>query len=314
MLRSAYLQFRLRKALGDLIYLYMDFETVWTPREMDVGDQTWWMGFWPDYYLLTGDEKVRDYVYRWRDAYVAHLQSDGGRFHHGYVRYGDIDHQNEDLVRLLMRLWLMDREDPKNRYALEEMAEHLGNWVSGIPEWYDWEQHLWKSFWLGTERIGKPVKDNGYGFNWMLVLCLESYLATGNRRYLDLAKDWNFFNYILAWEVADVFFPTVGRQYGATNCIADVYEVRSFRSNGDVGLPDTVAALYSPKPGDLRDRSILLYNAADEPQRVKIVPVSYPHKGISRFDTDAKATMASDRKSLMVELPRKGAVSVRIQL
>ena len=510
----AYLQFRLRKVLGDLIHLYMDFETLWTPREMDVGDQTWWMGFWPDYYLLTGDKRVRDYVYRWRDAYVEHLQSDGGRFHHGYVKYGDIDHQNEDLVRLFMRLWLMDGQDPKNRYALEEMAEHLGNWVPGIPEWYDWQKHIWKSFWLGTERIGKPVKDNGYGFNWMLVLCLESYLATGNRRYLDLAKDWtdqrirdikakglrdpsmrafigrsggyaaqdyvvppwhgerssfrlaecladalldmyrllddpqyaetagwmldqavpdifyhgranqsvptlchyrrmtgdtrfdartlawlrqagaspdrlafltwparaddrrydwfhamrtvnapfpscynmaflitgdvrhlnramemaidrvraiyseqsvpatrnrqrgdwNFFNYILAWEVADVFFPTVGRQYGATNCIADVYEVRFFRSDGDVGLPDTVAALYSPKPGDLRDRSILLYNAADEPQLIKIVPVSYRHKGISRFDTDAKATLALDRKSLMVELPRKRTVSVKVRL
>ena len=37
--------------------------------------------------------------------------------------------------------------------SVEDFAHHLGNWVDGVPDWYDWKTHNFRSTWLGTREI-----------------------------------------------------------------------------------------------------------------------------------------------------------------
>ena len=106
----------------------------------------------------------------------------------------------------------------------------------------------------------------------------RAHLISGDERYLDRAVemaldrvraiyaeeyrpatrqkspgDWNWFSYIMAWEVADAFFPTVGKQYVGSDEGLDLYEVRFFHADGKPGLPREVAALLQAGSGWLSD-------------------------------------------------------------
>ena len=68
----------MRKALGDLARLYMTYHK--PPPLGSIAaydDNTWQMGWWPDYVVLTGDPEVRDSCYAWRDSFAHSVRSIG---------------------------------------------------------------------------------------------------------------------------------------------------------------------------------------------------------------------------------------------
>ncbi len=76
--------------------------------------------------------------------------------------------------------------------SIAVVADHCGNWTPGVPPWYDWQAHGFRSTWLGTRRVrAEPPYDyqeaNHFRF---IVLVLTAWLGTGSRRYLDLAEDY----------------------------------------------------------------------------------------------------------------------------
>ena len=152
-------------------------------------DEFTFMMPWVPHYLLTDDAVIKQFMFDMRDRWLEWTRTN---FHHGYFKSeAEEHHQTENYNRFLARLWTIDEADEVNVRLIEHFAHHLGNWVLGIPEWYDWENHRFLNRWIGTLTVGYPAGDhNDPGFFRYLVLLVQAYLATGERRYLDLCLDY----------------------------------------------------------------------------------------------------------------------------
>ncbi|UCH35047.1 MAG: hypothetical protein JSV65_01475 [Armatimonadota bacterium] len=179
-------QFRLRQAVGDWVRAAVSRQRriPWQGGH----DEGTFTASWFGYYLLTGDEAVLDFL-RWlRDGLL-----DWGHRHlfHGYYAEGEVHHQPENFIFFLPRLWHAD-PDPRVAEALNDAAHHAGNWVEGVPPWYDWDRHRFRSWRLGTrEVVAEPPHDIERPDHFRIIeMALCAYRAVGDERYLDLARDF----------------------------------------------------------------------------------------------------------------------------
>ena len=131
---------------------------------------------------------------------------------------------------------------------------------------------------------------------------------------MKMKGDWNWFSYIMAWEVADAFFPTTGKQYGGTNEGLDWYEVRFFGADGSQGLPRHVAAQYLPDAGNFDRRRLRFYNAADEATLVRARPEDVKPFDIEGVEGPDAACARVDGRDVLVTVPAHQAVKLSIQL
>lgn len=154
----------------------------------------------------TGDRETRDWLYQWRDAYVHVMQNNLSDFFHGFPEEGEAHHQWEDQSRFLSRLWFLDADDPINAYAVDDAAEHIGNWSPDVPAYYDWERSDFRSYWFGTRYVGNhpgypediwedatPTPPTGIyreALYRVAQVALNAYFATGKARYLDWSQDF----------------------------------------------------------------------------------------------------------------------------
>ena len=143
---------------------------------------------WDGYYLVTGNEDAFTLKQKMRDGFLEYSKEN---FHHGYYQTGEPHHSTEDYIYFLGPFTLLtERDREKNLALLEDAAHHLGNWVEGIPEWFDWDNRRFRSWSIGTEVVGQDksqtfeVLDH---FRYVL-LALDTYRAGGSERYLDFAK------------------------------------------------------------------------------------------------------------------------------
>ena len=144
-----------------------------------------WFGF----YQLTGDEQIADFLYSMRDGFFGWAKDN---LRHGYYRTGEPHHQPETFMIFLTRLLHLDWQHQPTIEAIEHAAHHLGNWVDGIPDWYDWQTHRFLSYSLGTETVDTGAR-NSYEvpdhFRLLQVL-ITAHLATKQERYLELCGDY----------------------------------------------------------------------------------------------------------------------------
>jgi hypothetical protein len=154
----------------------------------DEGDYTC---SWADYYLLSGDQSVKRFLLGLRDSYIA--WSSQNEYHGFRADARDyITHTFENKGRFITSLCKMDPDDLINTALIEDAAHHIGNWVAGVPAWYDWERHMFVSHWLGT----KEVRDYPpYDFEHVRharvgVMAITAYNSSGNPRYLQWCEDW----------------------------------------------------------------------------------------------------------------------------
>jgi hypothetical protein len=179
-------QLRLRKAMADWIARS-------TARQRHVPwqgghDEGSFVASWFGYYLLTGDTEVLAFLRWMREGFLdwapAHLL-------HGYYASGEAHHQPENFIFFLPRLW---HADPHSRVAaaLDDAAHHAGNWIEGIPPWYDWERHRFRSWRLGTREVSThPPDDLERPDHFRIIqMALCAYRAVRDERYLDLAQDF----------------------------------------------------------------------------------------------------------------------------
>jgi hypothetical protein len=179
-------ELRLRKAMAD-----------WIARSMARQRRVSWQGghdegsfvaSWFGYYLLTGDSQVLDFL-RWLGG--GWLAWAGDSLVHGYYPAGEVHHQPENFIFFLPRLWQVD-PNPAVAQALDDAAHHAGNWVEGIPPWYDWERHRFRSWRLGTREVAdRPPDDLERPDHFRIIqMALCAYRAGGDERYLALARDF----------------------------------------------------------------------------------------------------------------------------
>lgn len=158
------------------------------------------------YARWSGEADVKAWLYEWRDAYVEVMRENRGIFFHGFPVEGEAHHQWEDQSRFLSRLWFLDRDDPVNAYAVDDAAEHIGNFSPEVPPWYDFARHDFISYWFGTKKVAyrggwdhpiwppaTPTPPTGIyreALYRVAQVAFNAYFATGKERYLEWTIDF----------------------------------------------------------------------------------------------------------------------------
>jgi len=122
----------------------------------DSHDAGTFMTPWAVYVRMTDDSHPLRFMQQHRDKVKAHFDA-AGQWLDGYWRTQDVHHGSEHFGIFLHTLWALAPDDEETVRQFEDAAEHIGNWKAGFPKWYDWEQRVFRSFYLGTESIGEPA-------------------------------------------------------------------------------------------------------------------------------------------------------------
>ena len=156
-------------------------------------------------------------------------------------------------------------------------------------------------------------------FNRAVEMALDRVRAIYAEEYRPTTRkkspgDWNWFSYIMAWEVADAFFPTVGKQYAGSDEGLDLYEVRFFKADGKPGLPREIAAQYLPEPGSFTQRRLKFYNASDKSITFRVRPTDTRPIAIDRIqgrDAQSARVQAAD---VIVTVPPHLTIRLTVHL
>jgi len=116
----------------------------------------------------------------------------GANLHHGYCDGHEVHHEPETF--LYFQIPLLDMTGNEEVLAsVEDVAAMAGNWAEGIPDWYDWEAHGFRSTWLGSREVRARHPDDYQEANhWRIVaIVLAAHRqGAGAGRYLELARDY----------------------------------------------------------------------------------------------------------------------------
>ena len=152
-------------------------------------DEGKFLRFFFTYYRITGDNRVKEFLYFMRDGFLTWAKR---YFHHGFWPRGEIHHHMETYDQWLCYYWRLGGDPETDVHIVEDAAHHLGNWVKGVPEWYDWDRRMFRSWWLGTKIVEAP---GPYAYDYYehircIALARDAYAATGKAQYMELIADW----------------------------------------------------------------------------------------------------------------------------
>lgn len=147
-------------------------------------DEGTFISSWFGFHQLFGAPRALDFARFLRDGFAKWSREN---MLHGFYPQGEAHHQTEIFTFFLCRLWRVAPDDDTAELIVDA-AHHVGNWVDGFPDWYDWDEHRFLSWRIGTESIGGP-QSRGYEVpdHFRLIqLALTAHDITGEQRYLDL--------------------------------------------------------------------------------------------------------------------------------
>ncbi len=150
-----------------------------------IHDEGSFIASWFGFHQIFGAPEVLEFARFLRDGFAAWARQ---HMHHGFYREGEAHHQTEIFTCFLARLWQVAPDDATAELIVDA-AHHIGNWVEGIPAWYNWDAHRFLSWRIGTERVGSGAS-SGYQVpdHFRLIqMALVAHRITGEQRYLDLS-------------------------------------------------------------------------------------------------------------------------------
>lgn len=155
----------------------------------DVHDQGTFTTGWAPYIQASDDQEalvfMKDLRDKIRDHYVASDQ-----WRHGYWRMQEAHHGTEHFELFLGTLLRLDGDDVETVHQILDAAEHMGNWSSDVPPWFDWETGSFRSIFFGTDgaRSQPEMALNTPDHLRCVNICLLAFDASEQQRYLDLAS------------------------------------------------------------------------------------------------------------------------------
>ena len=139
---------------------------------------------WLEHYLVTGSTDVLDHCRTLRLALSDWVDRE---CLHGYEPVAEAHHGPEPFLLFLPRYIGLVPDDQEAVSLLLDAAEHIGNWVDSVPDWYDYNRDVFYSFFIGTREVRKGGK-NSYELAEhfrFIHLALASYKVLADQRYLD---------------------------------------------------------------------------------------------------------------------------------
>ncbi len=153
---------------------------------LGVHDEGSFIASWLCHCRLTKDPAILDFARYMRDGFADWAAEN---LAHGFFPEGEVHHQTEIFNLFLLRLWHVDPDDRTAELILDA-AEHIGNWVPGLPEWYDWDSDRFVGWHIGTVRMGEGDEFEVPDHFRLIQLALGAYLISRDERYLDLSVRW----------------------------------------------------------------------------------------------------------------------------
>ncbi len=159
----------------------------------DVHDQATYTTGWAPYIEARGDARLPSFLKRLRDEIREHFVTTG-QWHHGYWREQEAHHGTEHFELFLGTLNGLDPAGGETNAQLLDAAEHIGNWVPGIPPWFDTTSGLFRSMYLGTRIVqAQPGMELNIPDHLRFVnLCLLAYRISEDDRYRAFADAYAF--------------------------------------------------------------------------------------------------------------------------
>ena len=141
---------------------------------------------WFAHYLITRDPTVLQHFDALKAALSSWVQRD---CLHGYEPKAEAHHGPEPFLLFLPRYIGLMPEDTEAISLLTDAAEHIGNWVSEIPPWYDYERDTFIGYNIGSRDVENAEKDAyelAEHFRF-IHMALAAFRVTAEERYLTWA-------------------------------------------------------------------------------------------------------------------------------
>jgi hypothetical protein len=141
---------------------------------------------WFPHYLITESEAVREHFVELRDQLSGWVERE---CHHGYETEAEAHHGTEPFLLFLPRFLGLFPNDKKASSLLEDAAHHIGNWVEGVPAWFNWEENHFIGYRIGSVDVDNDEKTKvelAEHFRFIHI-ALAAHRVTGEGRYLDWA-------------------------------------------------------------------------------------------------------------------------------
>ena len=141
---------------------------------------------WFPHFLATGSPAVVEHFEHLRDQLAGWVQRE---CLHGYEPEAEAHHGTEPFLLFLPRYLGLFPEDRVAAALLADAAEHIGNWVKGIPAWFDWVRNRFYGYHIGTRAVGRDLEhavELAEHFRFIHI-ALAAYRVLKHDRYLDWA-------------------------------------------------------------------------------------------------------------------------------
>lgn len=144
---------------------------------------------WFPHYLVTGNPQIAEHFRDLLDYLAGWIRRE---CLHGYEPKAEAHHGTEPFLLFLPRYIGLFPDDVKAKTMLEDAAHHIGNWVDGLPEWYDYERDRFYSYHIGTEIVSHDPK---YAYEVaehfrFIHIALAAHRVYGDERYLEWALQY----------------------------------------------------------------------------------------------------------------------------
>ena len=141
---------------------------------------------WFPHYLISGNANVLQHFDTLKAALQGWVKRD---CIHGYEPKAEAHHGPEPFLLFLPRYIGLQPEDTEAVNLLTDAAEHIGNWVSEIPPWYDYTRDTFIGYNIGTHFVTNDEKDTyelAEHFRFIHI-AIAAHRVTGAERYLTWA-------------------------------------------------------------------------------------------------------------------------------
>ena len=133
-------------------WAYEDIDRYADEPATDVHDQGTYTTGWEPLLCAGSDERILCFLQQTRDRIRDHF-AQTQQWEHGYWRMQEAHHGTEHYELFLGALQRVLPDDRETARQLDDAAEHIGNWSSGAPDWFDWDRRRFHSLFFGADGL-----------------------------------------------------------------------------------------------------------------------------------------------------------------
>jgi len=137
--------------------------------------------------LASGDGLVVQFLMDMQEQTASHFTG-RGLWRHGYWRMQEAHHGTEYFELFLGFMSRVAPRHPTTTAQLVDVAEHMGNWNTGVPDWFDYSTGLFRSLYFGTDGVRADESELNMPDHLRCAnVLMLAHKVTQDSKYLELA-------------------------------------------------------------------------------------------------------------------------------